>query len=76
MQTRDRVATALVAHEAEAIIEQARRRQRRRRRRIGLELVAVVAAVGPGPGHLADDPGRRGLQLRRRCHHVLRKELE
>ena len=32
MKTRDRVATALVPREAEAIIEQARRRQRRRRR--------------------------------------------
>ena len=42
MKTRDRVATALAPHEAEAIIEQARRRQRRRRRMIGLELVAVV----------------------------------
>ncbi len=42
MKTRDRVATALAAHEAEAIIEQARRRQRRRRQVIGLELVAVV----------------------------------
>jgi hypothetical protein len=44
MKTRDRVATALVAHEVEAIIEQARRRQRRRHRMIGLELVAVVTA--------------------------------
>jgi hypothetical protein len=44
MKTRDRVATALVTHEAQAIIEQARRRQRRRHRMIGLELVAVVAA--------------------------------
>ena len=42
MKTRDRVATALAPHEAEAIIEQARRRQRRRRRMIGLELVAVI----------------------------------
>jgi len=42
MKTRDRVTTALAPHEAEAIIEQARRRQRRRRRVIGLELVAVV----------------------------------
>ena len=44
MKTRDRVATALAPHEAEAIIEQARRRQRRRRRMIGLELVAVLVA--------------------------------
>lgn len=44
MKTRDRVATALAPHEAEAIIEQARRRQRHRRRMIGLELVAVVVA--------------------------------
>ncbi|HZC60723.1 MAG TPA: hypothetical protein VE464_03695 [Streptosporangiaceae bacterium] len=42
MKTRDRVATALAPHEAEAIIEQARRRQRRRRRMIGLELAAVI----------------------------------
>jgi hypothetical protein len=42
MKTRDRVATALAPHEAQAIIEQARRRQRRRRRMIGLELVAVA----------------------------------
>ena len=44
MKTKDRVATALAAHEVEAIIEQARRRQRRRRQVIGLELVAVVVA--------------------------------
>jgi hypothetical protein len=44
MKTSDRVTTALAPHEAEAIIEQARRRQRRRRRMIGLELVAVVVA--------------------------------
>ena len=44
MKTRDRMATALAPHEAEAIIEQARRRQRRRRRMIGLELVAILVA--------------------------------
>jgi hypothetical protein len=42
MKTRDRVATAQAPHEAEAIIEQARRRQRRRRRVVGLGLIAVT----------------------------------
>src|ERR1700733_8458037 len=54
MKTTDRVATALAVHEAQAIIEQARRRQRRRHRMIGLELVAVavvwlvVMSIGSG----------------------------
>ena len=70
MKTRDRMATALAPHEAEAIIEQARRRQRRRRRMIGLELVAIlvawlvvmsVASGGSGtPSRLRAGRGPRG----------------